>query len=47
MILYGVLRRFLPVPFAVPAAALCYAVMIALIVASLSQIGADLRYANL
>lgn len=46
MIIYGLMRRFMPEKYAVGAAAFIYAVLIFLFVYSLSQLAADLRYAN-
>jgi hypothetical protein len=46
MIVYGFMRRFLPERYAVAAAAVAYALLVFLFMYSLSQIAADLRYAN-
>ncbi len=46
MIIYGFIRKFLPARPATFAAALLYALFLVLMFISLSQIGADLRYAN-
>ena len=47
MIIYGFLRRYMSVKTATFAATICYALMLTMIVIALSQLGADLRYANL
>ena len=46
MIIYGLMRRFMPEKYAVGAAAALYALLIFLIIFILTQIAADLRYAN-
>lgn len=46
MIIYGLMRRFMPEKYAVGVAAVVYAILIFLFVYSLSQLAADLRYAN-
>ncbi len=47
MIVYALVRRFVPERHAAVVAALLYALILFLTFCSLSQIGADLRYANI
>lgn len=47
MMIYGFIRRFIGPRHAPVAAALVYALIMFLTFCALSQIGADLRYANI
>ena len=47
MIIYGFIRNYLPKGPAILAATLIYCLLWLLIFISISQVGADLRYANL
>ena len=47
MIIYSFIRRFVPERHAAAVAALVYALIFFLTFCALSQIGADLRYANI
>ncbi|MBU0858842.1 MAG: hypothetical protein KJ667_02790 [Alphaproteobacteria bacterium] len=47
MIIYTMVRRYVPEKYAVGLTAVIYALLLFLTFCSLSQIGADLRYANI